>query len=377
MKKKIASLVLAAAMVFSMSTTVFAEEVTEAQTQVAAETTDDVKDANVNDEAKAERTTNEEEQLVGKKSGNADATGTVDLSTISYSSRLRNAGDTVVIRLKTANVKRLHFYFSYKATDGKEKTFSTTSFENSKGNAVYDEMTGYWTLTVNLPDDAATGVMYLDDIQMIDQNEKYSYVWDNNQFSWEDSADLSPYYISIGGVSLPSSAGRTVPHCTLNTAAGETWDGTYYKVNGEVKKDVFFFDGAYTYYLQANGTPMKSRLTYHPNGVAVIYFDENGHEVFNSFVNVKQSITGEAVDDICYFDASGYMYQDKLTYGQNGDSNLYYINPCGVMQRGGYFTFPNGDLGYAEANGALMTNQDSYSPAGALVHFDGMGHAKQ
>ena len=377
MKKKIVSLVLATTMVLSMSTTVLAEEIAEPQMQVVEETTDDVEDANANDEEKVERTTIMDEQLVGARSGNEDAMGMVDLSTISYSSRLRNAGDTVVIRLKTANVKRLHFYFSYKTTDGTEKMFSTASFECSKGNAVYDETTGYWTLTVNLPSDAATGVMYLDDIQMIDQNEKYSYVWDNNQFSWEDSADLSPYYISIGGASLLSSAGRTVPHCTLNTAAGETWDGTYYKVNGEVQKDVFFFDGTYTYYLQANGTPMKSGLTYHPNGVAILYFDENGHEVFNSFVNVKRSMTGESVDDICYFGALGYMYQDKLTYGQNGDSNLYYINPYGVMQRGGYFTFPNGDLGYAEANGALMTNQDSYSPTGALVHFDGTGHAKQ
>ena len=122
---------------------------------------------------------------------------------------------------------------------------------------------------------------------------------------------------------------------------------------------------------------MKGRLTYHPNGVTVIYFDENGHEVFNSFVNVKKSITGDAVDDICYFDTYGFMYTDKLTYGQNGDTNLYYINPYGVMQRGGYFTFPNGDLGYAEANGALMTNQDSYSPNGQLVHFNALGHAVQ
>ena len=70
------------------------------------------------------------------------------------------------------------------------------------------------------------------------------------------------------------------------------------------------------------------------------------------------------------------MYRDKLTYGQNGDTNLYYINPYGVMQRGGYFTFPNGDLGYAEENGALMTNQNSYSPTGEPVYFNAIGHAQ-
>ena len=32
--------------------------------------------------------------------------------------------------------------------------------------------------------------------------------------------------------------------------------------------------------------------------------------------------------------------------------------------------------GYAEANGALMTNQESYSPTGEPVYFDAMGHAQ-
>lgn len=381
MKKKLVSLVLATTMVLSMSTTVFAEETTkEAETatvEEAATTTEDTADATANEEAEEELSLSEDEQLVGKKSGDEDATGVVDLSSITYSSRLRNAGETVIIRLKTANVQRLHFYFDYLKTDGSVGDFQTTSYSNKKGNAVYDEASGYWTLTVNLPSDAARGVMYLTDIQMVDNNGKYSYVWDNNYFTYDDSADLSPYYISIDGASLPSKGAREVPHRTLNEAAGEKWDGTYYRVNGEIQKDVFFCDGKYTYYLQANGTPMKNRLTYHPNGAAVIYFDENGHEVFDNFVNVKQSITGEAVDDLCYFNTYGFMYTDKLTYGQGGDTNLYYINPNGVMQRGGYFTFPNGDLGYAEANGALMTNQDSYSPFGALVHFNELGHAAQ
>ena len=57
MKKKIVSLVLATTMVLSMSTTVLAEEIAEPQMQVVEETTDDVEDANANDEEKVERTT--------------------------------------------------------------------------------------------------------------------------------------------------------------------------------------------------------------------------------------------------------------------------------------------------------------------------------
>lgn len=385
MKKRFVGIVMAAAMLFSMNMIVFAEEKSDtnpAASEEATVATEESYDSAANMQAKEELAATDETKLVGKSTNDTGAIGVIDLSSITYSSRLRTAGETLVIRVKTANVKRLHFYYDYTKKDGKTGRFQTTSYANEKGNAVYDGATGYWTLTVKIPDDAARGIMYLTDIQMIDTSEgkgKYSYVWDSNQFgNFDEIADLSPYYISIDGASLPSAAAREVAHCTLDTAKGEKWDGVHYTyADGTIAKDVFFCDGTYTYYLMADGTPMKGRLTYHPNGVTVIYFDENGHEVFNSFVNVKKSITGDAVDDICYFDTYGFMYTDKLTYGQNGDTNLYYINPYGVMQRGGYFTFPNGDLGYAEANGALMTNQDSYSPNGQLVHFNALGHAVQ
>ena len=66
----------------------------------------------------------------------------------------------------------------------------------------------------------------------------------------------------------------------------------------------FVCDGTYTYFLQADGTAMKDRLTYHPDGVHVIYFDQYGHEVFSDFAHVKKSIAGEPVDDYCFFGGS-------------------------------------------------------------------------
>ncbi|MBQ9199488.1 MAG: hypothetical protein IJ141_04850 [Lachnospiraceae bacterium] len=131
---------------------------------------------------------------------------------------------------------------------------------------------------------------------------------------------------------------------------GGSWDGTNYKLDGEVVRDAFFCDGTYTYFLQADGTPMTDRLTYHPDGVHVIYFDDKGHEVFSNFSHVKKSISGDAVDDLCFFDVYGYMYVNFLTFNQDG-SALYYANPYGVMECNGWFQFAE-DAGYvAEAFG--------------------------
>ena len=61
---------------------------------------------------------------------------------------------------------------------------------------------------------------------------------------------------------------------------GDSWDNAhYYLADGTLAKDCFFSDGVYTYYLQSDGSPMTNRLTYHPDGEHIIYFDENGHEV--------------------------------------------------------------------------------------------------
>lgn len=178
--------------------------------------------------------------------------------------------------------------------------------------------------------------------------------------------------ITTGDVASVTEAGREVPHYTWETDGGK-WDGThYYKKDGTMATDVFFCDNTYTYYLQKDGTPMKNRLTYHPNGKNVIYFDENGHEVFDNFVNVKKSISGDAVNDICYFDTFGYMYVDKITYDRAG-VNLYYLNAFGVREQNGWFTFADGNIGYANADGTLMTSQYSYDQWGRMVYFRGDG----
>ncbi len=131
---------------------------------------------------------------------------------------------------------------------------------------------------------------------------------------------------------------------------GGAWDGTQYTVNGELVRDAFFCDGTDTYFLQADGTPMKDRLTYHPDGEHIIYFDENGHEVFSNFAHVKKSIAGDPVDDLCFFDVYGHMYVNVLTYNKEGTA-VYYANAYGVMERHGWFRFAKGAGGIAEAMG--------------------------
>ncbi len=113
-----------------------------------------------------------------------------------------------------------------------------------------------------------------------------------------------------------------------------------YDTSGNRVINDFKCDGTYTYYFQADGTAMKDRLTYHPDGVHVIYFDKYGHEVFSDFANVRKSIAGDPVDDYCFFDIFGYLYVDVLTYDKLG-VNLYYANPYGVLERNGWFTFSN------------------------------------
>lgn len=139
--------------------------------------------------------------------------------------------------------------------------------------------------------------------------------------------------------------------------------------------DDFKCDGTYTYYFQADGTAMKDRLTYHPDGVHIIYFDGEGHEVFSDFANVKKSIAGDPVDDLCFFNVYGYMYVDVLTYDKAG-VNLYYANPYGVMECNGWFQFSEewgGGIGYANADGTLMCNTYTYDQNGNYVYIEGNG----
>ena len=164
----------------------------------------------------------------------------------------------------------------------------------------------------------------------------------------------------LPALSIASAVALTLfsPQSTVETHAafeakhydikdGGTWDGTYYyDTNGDIVKNAFFCDGTYTYFLQHTGMPMKNRLTYHPDGVHVIYFDAEGHEVFSNFAHVLQSIAGDPVDDLCFFDVFGYMYVDVLTYDQAGEK-LYYANPYGVMECKGWFQFSDNPGGVA------------------------------
>lgn len=131
--------------------------------------------------------------------------------------------------------------------------------------------------------------------------------------------------------------------------------------DGYMVTNQFMFDGQYTYYLMANGAPMKDRMTYHPDGVHIIYFDEYGHEVFGNFQYSKND------NATYYFDSQGYIYKDQITFW-NGST--YYLNADGKMEQNGWFEFANGrDLGYGTSTGALMNQGFSYDAKGRSVYF--------
>ena len=162
-----------------------------------------------------------------------------------------------------------------------------------------------------------------------------------------------------------------------------------YREDGKQVINEFKCDGEYTYYFQADGTAMKDRLTYHPDGVHVIYFDADGHEVFSDFAHISKSIAGTDVDDMCFFNVYGYMYVDTLTYDKTG-TKLYYVNPYGVLERNGWFQFSGhefeaglgfsgkaGGYGYANWDCSLMVNTNTYDWNGNLVYMQGDGHMAQ
>lgn len=140
----------------------------------------------------------------------------------------------------------------------------------------------------------------------------------------------------------------------------------YYYSDGSLATNIFLFDGAHTYYMQADGTPMTDRLTYHPDGKHIIYFDNYGHELFNSFQYCK------TVGYTCYFDSQGYLYKDQITFV---DDKVYYLDENGRMKQNEWFQFANGrDFGCANANGSLTVNKFGYDPYGRVIfyHWNGM-----
>lgn len=178
-----------------------------------------------------------------------------------------------------------------------------------------------------------------------------------------------------------------VTYCN-QTQDGGYWDGNNYTLKGDKVINSFFCDGKYTYYLQADGTAMKNRLTYHPDGVHIIYFDANGYEVFDNYSHITTSIAGAKVDDFCYFNTFGYMYVNVLTYDATGKV-IYYINPYGQMERKGWFQFSNNlkwadgtkatgyalGYGYAQYDGSLYRNAWTYKGK-SRVYLQGNGVVK-
>ncbi len=166
-------------------------------------------------------------------------------------------------------------------------------------------------------------------------------------------------------------------------------DVTCYTANDKEVYRGFACDGTDTYFFQYDGTAMRDRLTYHPDGEHIIYFDEEGHEIFNDYAHVKHSIEGEEVDDYCFFDVYGHMYVDVLTWDQTG-TKLLYANPYGVLEVGKWFQFSEtvvwadgtpvdegmaGGYGYAMEDATLMRDQYTYDWEGRPCYMQGNGVA--
>ena len=139
-----------------------------------------------------------------------------------------------------------------------------------------------------------------------------------------------------------------------------------YNEDGSLKRNQYYCDGTYTYYLQNDGSPMVNRLTYDPEGTGLIYFDAKGHMVFDAFQYCKN------VGYTCYFDSRGRAVFDQIAFYKD---NAYYIDGTGAVKHQGWFQFENGvDYGYANENGTLMTGGFSYDQLGRMVffHWNGM-----
>lgn len=179
---------------------------------------------------------------------------------------------------------------------------------------------------------------------------------------WKTAACLGLMAVTLAG----SNKITAEAHTAHIMGELKTENGVQYLYSeGQKVINDFVFDGTYTYYAQADGTPMKDRLSYHPDGEHIIYFDENGHEVFNKFQYC------EAVGYTCYFDSQGYIYKDQITFV---DSVPYYLNANGKMEDSGWFYFANGkDCGFADTDGTLWNNGFSYDPWGRVVFYNWNG----
>ena len=201
------------------------------------------------------------------------------------------------------------------------------------------------------------------------------------------SAAVAILAAGVGVSGITSEAAFDAPYYNININGGSFNGSQYTLADGTTVTDAFFCDGTYTYFLQTDGTPMKDRLTYHPDGRAdhVIYFDANGHECFDTFANVKTSIAGTAVDDLCYFGSEGFLYVNVITYNKAGTA-IYYANQYGVMERNGVFevrsdatnysALANGcKYGYANSDGTVKGFYVTYEEA--VQAGNGSGNTNQ
>lgn len=140
----------------------------------------------------------------------------------------------------------------------------------------------------------------------------------------------------------------------------------YYNADGTVKKNQFYCDGVYTYFLQSDGSPMTNRLSWDPEGTGLIYFDEKGHMLFDTFKYCKD------VGYTCYFNTYGRAIFNQVTFYHN---RAYYLDANGKMQAEGWFQYANGvDYGFAKSDGRLQTGGFGFDASGRVVyyHWNGM-----
>lgn len=229
MKRKVVGFMLMAMMVVSMGTTVSAAETQDRETELIQ--------------------MEEQAQELDGFSGQAY----VDLNTLGVNTQTVNPGGTFTVGCSVPNAVDVVFYYTYIGADGTETSYQSKS-EDTVNNG------GYWSAKIHVPSNAPAGVWRLETVQMFDGYNEDSYLWNTAVEPEIGQADLSCCNVSVGGAAVspssgqntPASGGRIVPHYNMLEKGGQ-WDGQHYVLNGKTITDAFFFDGNYTYYLQADG----------------------------------------------------------------------------------------------------------------------------
>ncbi|GHU41807.1 hypothetical protein FACS1894111_04690 [Clostridia bacterium] len=176
---------------------------------------------------------------------------------------------------------------------------------------------------------------------------------------YTDTVTIPVTVLAIGAV-VDSGTGSENHVVGTLKADGKLYNGDTPIVNK------FVFDGTYTYYAQFDSTPARGGWNYHPDTRQPIYFDGNGHELFNQWADLSSA----GVMGTYYFGNEGYFWKNTWTYRNN---NPVYLNNSGVLEHNGWFS-DGRDLGYANADGSLVNSQWSYDSKNRPVylHWNGM-----